>query len=559
MSISSGPKVINNSLLLDLDANNFKQAGSTTITNIINPFTVNYSAYNNPGFTTTVTRTNQLFKGAPVHRITFSPQDAARIPRLGSTEGFGHFHGMQTSLLPNTPYMASVYFRTNYPLNTSTFSNTYSNIGGWGNSSTGTTRFTEGAWTRFYTRFLNNITIGGVNYCTRDSYGAGVINVNTSEQTDITLTITFNANRTVTITGPLNSVVIGISESSTMVGIRSLSPNIDSTTVTGLSTGGSAIINHGLNTSTWTKITNESPIYHANFPITYYATVRVPSTSGIQRTINFRPTIFAFNSSISDQKFWKITFDTSRLAVGDVIETFWAAPMIEQTDRLYPSPYTIGSNNRKFFTSTNWPDLKTGLNSTLINGPIYSSNGNGSFSFDGSNDHVNTNYDLSWNNTNSVSISMFVRPRTTSQAAGIIGKPSPDYEWAIMHGTSGGGSSNKLTFVYWNISGNHSNGPVIEINNFFDTTNWVNIVLTWSHITNKIKIYKNGILVNESNWINASINMNRTNSVFLGGAIYTWNTGYWQGDISKVSMYGKELTESEIKQNFEALRRRYFI
>jgi hypothetical protein len=185
--------------------------------------------------------------------------------------------------------------------------------------------------------------------------------------------------------------------------------------------------------------------------------------------------------------------------------------------------------------------------------PIYGNSGN-YLTFDGVDNYINTGYDLSWNNTNSATISLFVKPATTNSSAGIIGKPSPDWEWAIMQ------DGTNLTFVYWNTGGGHTNGPVITLNNFFNSTeNWINITLTWSHTDNKIRIYKNGILLNETTWTDASINQNRTNSVYLGGGIYTWSTGYWSGSIANVSLYNKALTTNEVVQNFEAKRKKYNI
>ena len=88
---------------------------------------------NNPSFSGTVVNTGQTFKGAPIWEVTFVAQNSTFIPRLGSTEGFGFFHSMGTSLLVNTPYMASIYFKTDFPLQNSGsrgFNNTYSNIPG---------------------------------------------------------------------------------------------------------------------------------------------------------------------------------------------------------------------------------------------------------------------------------------------------------------------------------------------------------------------------------------------------------------------------------------------
>jgi hypothetical protein len=128
MAATSGPKATRDELILNLDFSNKKSSFSQQVVNLINPLTVNYTRYNNPGFSGAVTRTGEFFKRAPIHELTFIPQNSSMIPRLGSSEGFGFYHGMPI-LMANTRYLASVYMKSDYPLTTG-FSNAYSNIPG---------------------------------------------------------------------------------------------------------------------------------------------------------------------------------------------------------------------------------------------------------------------------------------------------------------------------------------------------------------------------------------------------------------------------------------------
>lgn len=195
----------------------------------------------------------------------------------------------------------------------------------------------------------------------------------------------------------------------------------------------------------------------------------------------------------------------------------------------------------------------------FVNSPSFKTNTNRNYSvvFDGVDDYIITNYDLSWNNTNSAAIEFFCKPNNAIQRAGIVGKPSPDWEWSIMHGQNGATNST-LTFVYWTTGGVHTNGPVINISNFF-STEWVHIVVSWNHNTSETSIYKNGVLQSTDFWAAPSTNQNRTNNIYLGGGIYTWNTGYWNGELSLFRVYNRSLSASEVQRNFNAFRGRFGI
>jgi hypothetical protein len=199
-----------------------------------------------------------------------------------------------------------------------------------------------------------------------------------------------------------------------------------------------------------------------------------------------------------------------------------------------------------------WNDLSGNINNgTLTNGPTFSNN---SIVFDGLDDYIDNSFDLSWNNTNSVTISMFIKPSSLSSYRPFIGKGPANWEWQIMQ------NNTSLEFVYWNNLGGHTNGPIPSISNFFLSTNeFVNMSMVWNHIDNKYYFYRNSSLVNTTTWTDASINQNRTDGIKIGGNIYQWGTGgrYWSGIMSNIKIYNRALSISEILQNYNAQKSRF--
>lgn len=202
-------------------------------------------------------------------------------------------------------------------------------------------------------------------------------------------------------------------------------------------------------------------------------------------------------------------------------------------------------------TGTLWRDLGlNGLSGTIYNGPNYS---NGIITYDGVDDYVNTACDISWNNTSYASWTVALKPGNLTQGnAGFLGKMYPDWEWAFYQQQSA------LAMVYWNSGGGHTNGMDWTVNNFFDsTTNYVIFGYTWNGSTSRI--YRNGSLLATVGSVDPSINQNRSNSVMMGGHIYVWGDYYWAGAMPYVAAYNRTLSDTEMEQNFNALRGRYGI
>lgn len=193
----------------------------------------------------------------------------------------------------------------------------------------------------------------------------------------------------------------------------------------------------------------------------------------------------------------------------------------------------------------------TNQNTVTASSLTYTSDG--TFSFNGSTNYIDSNVDVSWNNTNSVSIDVWIKP-ATSQYKPFIGKGT-DYEWQLMQ------KYDALEFVYWNSSGGHTNGPIPSVSGVFSAGIWVHIGLVWSHTNNILTLYKNGNAISTVTWVDASINRNITNTVKIGGSLYTWGTqgNFWSGSIASVKIHNRALSAAEIQENFEATRGRYGI
>ncbi|MDD2391793.1 MAG: prepilin-type N-terminal cleavage/methylation domain-containing protein [Bacilli bacterium] len=172
-------------------------------------------------------------------------------------------------------------------------------------------------------------------------------------------------------------------------------------------------------------------------------------------------------------------------------------------------------------------------------------NKNSGFVFNGTSS-INTNKNVFWNNTNDISISFWVKPATLSSNLGIIGEKFSSYEWSFYQ------SGNTLGFVYWNSSGGHTNGMDLKISNVFFVNKWVHVVYVWDK--NKSDIFIDGKLAGTKVAVNSLINKTSESPTMIGGNIYTWGDSYFSGNISDVRIYGRVLSNDEVKVLYETTK-----
>ena len=507
--------------------------------------------YNNPSFSGTIVNTGQTFKGAPIWEATFIAQNSSFISRLGSTEGFGFLHSMGTSLLANTPYMASIYFKTDFPLQNSAsrgFNNTYSNISGWGHSGTSTTAYEEEGWTRLYSRYFNAaLNIGGVVYSARQTSSIVSATVNTTQTTDVLLTLRVNANGTMTTTTSQATLSAGsLIDYGGMVGLYSAAPTIvNNGGISGLSTGTSAVIEHGLNTSTWTKLSTSNTVLRANFPFDYYILLRIPSTNGVNVNITYRHNFTGFYSSLNDSKFWKVTFNVANLQVGQVIRTYWAAPMIEQKSIVFPSIFGIGTRGSNSATGGGWTDISgRNNNATFVNGPSFNRLNGGSLVFDGTNQSITMSQPSIILSPNRFSVGLWIKPG--NQSSRFLTPQSNGRDQYLVYD-----NTNQKIDIRIAQSSDTNERTRIGTSNTVKINEWTYFVFSIDNLS--IKIYANGKLTNQY-----------TETISIGNWSSNWalgqrgnNTFFFLGEMSQFTVYDKVLTNQQVAKNFEAFRGRY--
>ena len=188
---------------------------------------------------------------------------------------------------------------------------------------------------------------------------------------------------------------------------------------------------------------------------------------------------------------------------------------------------------------------------TLVNGVGYSANNGGSLVFDGVNDYADTNkyFDAVFTGTNSFSIGCCVNPSSTQvQYANIFGNHSsatqPNSGIVLQQNST---TNNQYFFAY-------GTGTIYKISSNFNLTASVYNYLTVTKNSTYTSVYVNGTRIVYNNFTE-SVSPS-TSLTFKIGLGFT-STRYWKGNISSFNIYNKELSASEILQNFNAHKDRF--
>ena len=195
-------------------------------------------------------------------------------------------------------------------------------------------------------------------------------------------------------------------------------------------------------------------------------------------------------------------------------------------------------------SGTNWEDLSgNGNNGTLVNGVVYSSSDNGSFSFDGVNDYIEVSNSSSLNPSNNTIICWAKSDNSTWNDNGYLMSKRNVF---IIHPIGG----QTRVGYYFFLNGSYISASVYPSN----IQNWNMYAYSW-----------------DGTYLNAYLNGNLISSGAKTGPLNTSDTGvlqigkddslsrYLDGNISICKIYNRALTASEIKQNYIALKGRFNI
>jgi hypothetical protein len=189
-------------------------------------------------------------------------------------------------------------------------------------------------------------------------------------------------------------------------------------------------------------------------------------------------------------------------------------------------------NNISYPTNgTSWYDL-TGNNNTgtLTNGPTFNTTER-SIVFDGADDYVQTNYS-GITGTNPRTFSVWFKP-DTSQNRNLLGYGTQEDKrmWDIL-------LYNDTVGVHLYNSGNEAGTP-------YTVGQWQNATFTYSHPT--IKSYMNGVYKNSVSI--STINTGSDSNLNIGKGTYS-PYFYFDGNISTTQIYDRELSATEVLQNY---------
>jgi hypothetical protein len=198
--------------------------------------------------------------------------------------------------------------------------------------------------------------------------------------------------------------------------------------------------------------------------------------------------------------------------------------------RVYDAALTAAQVRQNLnFTKPNYPN---GFNGT-ISGATW--NSSGYFDFDGSGDSINLGSDLRFDVDSS--IALWINPETLGGYRGVLSKwqGSSPYGWILNQQNNG-----NLEFFFYS-------GSTFKLVNVgvVSTNSWSHIVITYDG--NNLKAYLNNTLANTTSNIGSlAPNNNSTDVLLFPAAISGITTQQWNGKFSKVKMYDKALTQTEI-------------
>ncbi len=236
---------------------------------------------------------------------------------------------------------------------------------------------------------------------------------------------------------------------------------------------------------------------------------------------------------------------------GGVYSWDWSCMQVEQ--KSYVTNFVAGTRGTTVATGGGWADLTgRGNNGEVLNGVRESNTNRGSLLFDGTNDYVDiSNSSIGNFGTNNFTVSCWGKPTVGSSGSrGLVSKYDP-------HSPNGTG------WFIFNVDGQIQVritqdlvAPLerSEIVVSVSSNVWYNFVMRRS--SNKFSLFINGQLSTENTTTNI-IDCSSSAPLRIGSG---YSSGYYySGNVSLTKIYNRALTATEIQQNFNESRSRFGI
>jgi len=219
----------------------------------------------------------------------------------------------------------------------------------------------------------------------------------------------------------------------------------------------------------------------------------------------------------------------------------------------------LDAGNTKSYpgSGTTWTDLsRNGNNGTLTGGPAFSSANQGSIVFDGTNDYITAGSIPSGTDLFTLSCWFYFNGNVSGNfdllraAAIFTGNAVGTIEFLIATSGNAAGLPYQILFSRY---GGSTVGSCVLTNINMAINQYHNIVIVRDG-TSSQKIYQNGSLIGTGNVSNSF----SAGTLYFGGApLNATYSAYLNGRAGNILRYNRALSESEILQNFNAVKGRY--
>ena len=219
----------------------------------------------------------------------------------------------------------------------------------------------------------------------------------------------------------------------------------------------------------------------------------------------------------------------------------------------------LDAGNAKSYpgSGTTWTDLSIGGgNNATISGAVYNSLGGGCFDFDGTDDFAEVPDSSTLDMETAWSIESWCRREGGAPAGETLAKIISKWEnyFLAVDFTNGAdiyacvGTGNNHTCL----------AGGVERDNELPLNTWAHLMVTYSESSGTARIYYNGNQI--ESWAAAST-ASSNNPLCIGsaGSGTVAQNQYFNGKISVAKVYNRELSASEVQQNFNAQRGRFGI
>ena len=253
-----------------------------------------------------------------------------------------------------------------------------------------------------------------------------------------------------------------------------------------------------------------------------------------------------FNGKISQVKIYNKVLSST-----EILQNYYAGlQRFIPTDSLVLSLDGSNTDKQVASASTAYDMSGNNNNGTLVNGVALVSDGQRSFSYDGSNDYMSIPNSSSLQLSTQIAISVWFKLLDTT--------PSGNTPTIILKEVYNSAVSNQGFLFRVQMSNNSMylallNNGVYSVGsgaNQIYTNIWYNAVGTYDGT--QIKFYLNGVLKNTTNYSGGFLT--NTQPLFIGQASTLY---YMWGNIGQVQIYSRGLTASEVSTIYNATKSRY--